>query len=231
MSLLGNDVRNLAMFDEAVNLHTQALGGLTKDGSQPLHDREVLEVMENLATARLDRHLYGEWQAGELELANKMQMEVVKHREWRLGKEHRQTLGSYCNLALIKAALGATEDAELMIRTRLPIAERNLGKTHISTLHGKASLGHVLMRAGKLSEAEAVLDDVVREHERTRRDHPNQLMAAAFLMECYVRQGKLAEAAPLQEKVMKGVKRIFGDGSPWEDVLNAKAGLQYIDRT
>ena len=216
MSHLGRAVGKLAEFDEAVNLHERALEGLRRDESRRAHDQEVLEVMENLAMARYDRHRYGRPAANELKLAEELEAFVVKQREDKLGREHPLTLWAYCNFARIKAGLGALEEGEAMIRMRLPIAERNLGAAHIGTLFAKAYLGHILILENRLPEAQDMLEKVIHEHEKIRRDHPDKLVALAFLMQCYQRQGKLAEAQPMQTKVIEGARRLFGEGSPWE---------------
>ncbi|KAI9667949.1 MAG: hypothetical protein M1821_000769 [Bathelium mastoideum] len=217
MTHLGRVVGKLAEFDEAVRLHTEALEGLRRDSLRPPHDRDVLEVIENLAMARYDRHRYGHRQANELEIAEQLQSTVVLQRESRLGARHPLTLWAYCNLARIKADLGAVGEAEEILRSRLPVAEYMLGATHIGILFGKAYFGHILTLRDKCSEAEGVLKQVIQEHENTRRDHPDQLVAVAFLIECYRHQGKHTEVVPLQEKILKGVKHHFGEKSPWEE--------------
>lgn len=213
---LGRVVGKLPKFDEAVKLHTRALAGLLRDKSRPAHDREILEIKENLAMARYDRHRFGRPQEHELQKAEELQLDVFNQREKHLGKEHPLTLWACCNLARIKAGLGALVEAEQMVRIRIPIAERNLGETHIGTLFGKMFLGHILMLSGKLDEAQELLELVVDEHERNRRGHADQLVAEAFLLECYSRQRKYDQAEPLRVKVVEGTRQIFGEGSPWE---------------
>ena len=195
-------------------------------------DREILGIKENLAMALYDRNRYKKPAPDDLNHANGLLSEVALHREDKLGKEHPLTLLAYCNLARVRADLGHPREAEDILRSRIPIAERNLGSIHFGTLYGKTTLGQMLLLQGKLVEAEALLSAMVQAYESKKRDHPDQLVAASFLLGCYQKQGKYAQAQPLIEKVIRAARDVFGENSSWEDHFVTKYAQQQpqVDR-
>lgn len=216
MSNLGRAVGKLFDLGEAVRLHTVAANGLEREECLGPTHTETLIARENLATAHLDRFRYGGREPADLEVANQVQAEVVKIRKKKLGKEHPYTLLALCNWARIKAALGHVQEAEEIIRAGVVIAERVIGETHTGTLFGKAHLGHVLILENKLEEAEELLRHVVEAHEAQHANHPDQLVAMSFLVKCLKLQNNSEEALPLQKRLLRGARDIFGEDSPWE---------------
>ncbi|KAF2666145.1 hypothetical protein BT63DRAFT_51060 [Microthyrium microscopicum] len=221
MSHLGRVFGKFAEFGKAVNLHEEALEGLRREQGHPEYDQDTIDVMECLAMARYDRHRYDNAPLEELHLALALQLEVTHKRESKLGKQHPITLLGFLNLARIKAGLGDLEEAEKIISSRIPVVVGTLGETHHGTLLGKMFLGHVLTLRGRLSEAEDILEFVVREYENgVKKNHADQLVASAFLVTCYKRQGKHTEAIPVQTKVTKAVRMMFGEDSWWEEYFS-----------
>lgn len=232
---LGRSIGKLAKFDKAVTYHSQALGGLLKMEGVSKSDALVLEVKENFAMARLDRYRYGTPHHDDLRAAKELQNEVFCQREDKLGKEHPLSLWAACNLARIKAADGQLVEAEDMMRERLPIAERTIGPSHMGTLFGKTYFAHILILAGNLVEAETMLFDVYKQHQvRTgekkvgshQKMHGDQLVTAAFLLDCYRRQQKDREAEDLEQVVLEGTRDIFGPGSAWEDYFVSRYSME-----
>ncbi len=223
MTHLGRCVGKLAKFDQAVGLHQEALDGLLGANAIPEHNALVLEVMENLAMAKYDRNRYGASHDDDLLTARKLQEDVLSQREEKLGKEHPLSLWAACNLARLKGASGQLQDAEKMIRQRLPIAERVLkDPAHMGVLFGRTYLAQILMLAGNLVEAEEILlsvdeKHISRKHGKDKILHPDHLVTAAFLLDCYRRQEKYEKADELEEMVLQGTRDNFGKGSPWED--------------
>ncbi|KAK8029848.1 TPR-like protein [Apiospora rasikravindrae] len=178
----------------------------------------------------------------DLDKAHELLVEVVQARRVKLGKEHAFTLWSILNLARVKAARGDPGDlaaAEKMMRDGLKIATRNLGETHLGILYCKAQLARVLMRPlaaptglvptdddgerrRRLAEAEALLLEVNATYEASWTGHGDQMVSMAYLIGCYRTQGKTEEAAPLMERLLEGTRRIFGEGSRWENYVLRK---------
>jgi tetratricopeptide (TPR) repeat protein len=217
---LGRCVSRLADFDQAIELHLKVLHGLELAQQEPesQYGDQISDVMENLAMARHDRHRYGHAQVDDLPEAEKLQGTVFEKYRKKLGKEHPKSLWAACNLARIKTSTGALGQAEDMIKRNLPVAERTIGADHIGTLMGKAYLGQVLTLAGKLDEAEAELSVVVATHQARdgQEMHPDHLVAAALLLDCCRCQLKHQLVAKMEKEVLRGIRRIFGEGSPWE---------------
>lgn len=217
---LGRCFGKLADFDQAVGLHEEALRGLqvAEQEAETQFSSQILDVKENLAMARYDRYRYKYAQKDDLLEAERLQDEVLSNHKEKLGKEHPKSLWATCNLARIKASAGAVKEAAHMIETGLPVAERTIGANHIGTLMGKTYLGQILTMAGKLVEAESLLSTVVHMHQDRDGDriHGDHLVAASFLLDCYRRRGKHQEAEGMEGRVLTGIRRIFGEESPWE---------------
>lgn len=221
MTHMGMIVGKLGRFDEAVETHERALRGLEAVRLQDpnlVQVKDILEATENMAMARYERSRYGTAQPKDLDIAYDLETKVFKDREDTLGERHHMTLIAACHVARIKAARGAIEEAEAMFDQKIPIAVEAFGPDHFGTLFGKMFHGHILILANKLDQAQGVLEEVVAEHEKNRRDHPDQLVATAFLLRCYKLQGD-ARAQSMQTKLVQGCRRIFGENSPWEDYL------------
>ncbi|KXT08320.1 hypothetical protein AC579_1796 [Pseudocercospora musae] len=221
MSNLGLCHGKLANFGRAVRLHSEAFEGLLQAQREQdeKYEDQILDAMQNLAMAKHDRYRYGDADDKDLYEAGRLQADVFKKFEEQHNKEHPKTLWAACNLARIKALMGHVSEAEQMIASRLPIADRTLGEEHIGTLMGKAYYGQILTLAGKLDAAEKVLRSVVAAH-RARDEqemHGDHLVAAAFLLDCYRKQGKTGPAEKVEVEVTRGIRHIFGDGSSWEE--------------
>lgn len=220
LTSLGRCFGKLADFDRAVELHKEALRGLevAEQEASTLYSGQILDVKENLAMAKYDRQRYGYAEKDDLGEAERLQNEVLMDHKEKLGKEHPKSLWATCNLARIKASAGMLEEAEQMIKTGLPVAERTIGLDHVGTLMGKTYLGQILILADKLDEAESLLSAVVDKHRARdgQEMHGDHLVTASFLLDCYRRRGKYQEAEEMEKRVLKGIRHIFGKGSPWE---------------
>lgn len=199
-------------YPEARDLHTKAVDGMTKKLG-PLHEKTLI-AKENLAMACLSFEDNVLVRGSE---AHDMMVEVLEERKKRLGKENPWTLLAICNLARIKSGLGDHVEAERLMRAALPIAQRNLGENHYGTLAGTAHLAQVLVRQGRLDEAEDMFTDVIQRqrYESSARDdgeHPDRIGAMWYLLECYQSHGKIGDAVRVCEDLMTAVRTIGGQG-------------------
>lgn len=217
---LGRCFGKLADFDEAVELHKKALRGLksAEQEAKTLYSGQILDVKENLAMALYDRQRYGFAEKDDLSEAERLQDEVLVNHQEKLGKEHAKSLWATCNLARIKASAGMLEEAEQMMKAGLPVAKRTIGVKHVGTLMGETYLGQILILAGKLEEAESLLSAVVDMHRARDGEemHGDHLVTASFLLDCYRRLNKSQKAEGMEKEVLGGIRRIFGEESPWE---------------
>ncbi|USW58367.1 Putative tetratricopeptide-like helical domain superfamily [Septoria linicola] len=220
MTTLGRCFGKLADFDRAVSLSSNALAGLRRleKTSNEKYEDKILDVMDILAMAKHDRFRYGQPLQDDLAEAEILLEEALaKHRQ-KLGKEHPKSLWVTCNLARVKALRGDLDRAITMMREGVAVAERTIGPNHVGTLMGMTYFGSVLTMAGKLDEAEQRLTKVVAKY-RARDNgamHPDHLVAAAFLLQCYRRQNKEQDADRLGVEVVDGIRHIFGERSPWQ---------------
>ncbi|KAK8078969.1 hypothetical protein PG994_002776 [Apiospora phragmitis] len=119
-----------------------------------------------------------------------------------------------------------------MMRDGLKIAIRNLREAHLGILYCKAQLAKVLISpaveaAGTgsltphegLAEAEALLLEFNAAYEESYAGHADQMVSRAYLVDCYRRQGKMEDAAALTERLLEGTRRVFGEGSRWEEYI------------
>lgn len=199
-------------YARARELHTSAVDGMTKLLG-PLHEKTLI-AKEHLAMSCLS--FQGDILIDGPQAHDKM-VEVFEERKSRFGKEHPWTLYAICNLARVKSALGEYNEAEKLIRTALPIAQRNLGENHFGTLAGQAHLGNVLVRQGRLDDAEALFLDVIQRqrYESNARDdgeHPDRIAALFYLLRCNQKQGKIEDAMRVCEELVEAVSTIGGQG-------------------
>lgn len=219
MGNLGRVIAKDFRFTEAVDMHLEVVSGLRKETCLGPSHSDTLAAMDNLAMAYFDRAAHGYGHAGDLDHAHDLQKEVFERRKDKLGKEHPYTLWAACNLARIKALRGDIEDALLIMRAGIPVAERNLGETHIGTLFGKLHLGRILLLGKRYQEAEKVLLEVVEAHDGPRAGHPDRLLAMFSLVKCRNLQGKRADTMTLREEILKGARALFGENHAWENYL------------
>ncbi|KAL4971289.1 tetratricopeptide repeat domain-containing protein [Aspergillus desertorum] len=141
-------------YEEAFRLQTQAYEGLQKRlGST--HEK-TLEAKDNLA------FMYGFKGERYLPTALQISEEVLETRSRILGREHPLTLMSGLTVVQIKTAMNMFDEAEQALLDGLPVAERNLGETHLGTLTGRTWLAHLYWRQGRYLEAQTILEDVVK---------------------------------------------------------------------
>ncbi|KAL9614861.1 MAG: hypothetical protein Q9167_000694 [Letrouitia subvulpina] len=198
-------------YPKARELHGKAVDGMTRVLG-PLHEKTLI-AKENFAMA----HLSFEGEVLVHGPALDLMVEVLEERKQRFGKEHPWTLYAIDNLARVKSGLGNHVEAERLLLTALPIARRNLGDNHFGTLAGTAHLAQVLVRQGRLDEAEDMFTDVIQRqrYESSARDdgeHPDRIGAMWLLMECYWKHGKTSNAICVCDELMVAISTIGGQG-------------------
>ena len=208
----------------AYSLHLAAVTGMVK-----IHGPDHVDTLfakESLARVSVD--LGGE----HLELAQVLVMEVLEKRKSTLGKEHPYTLLSMANAAVIKSAIGASKEAEALVRSGLEIAERNLGRDHVGTLGGRLILGSVLIQQKRYMDAEEVLVDTTerQKHMHSHRGnyHPDRLGALIELAKCYRLQGKIELSIQTCDEAMDGFEKISTHEHPLAQDLK-KARTRLVD--
>ncbi|KAL8775872.1 MAG: hypothetical protein Q9194_003555 [Teloschistes cf. exilis] len=212
MTNLGGLMYMYLDYAEARDLHTKAVDGLTK-ALGGAHEKTLI-AKESLAMACFSFE-------GDVlvrgEAAHDLMVEVLAERTSKLGKEHPWTLFAVLNLARSKRALGDYTEAERLLRTTIPIAQRNLGENHFGTLAGTTHLAQVLARQGRFDEAEQMFNDVIQRHRyassaRADGEHPDRIAALWLLVGCYQTHGKTDDAIQVGNELLKAISTIGGEG-------------------
>ncbi|KAL4960320.1 uncharacterized protein BDV14DRAFT_182970 [Aspergillus stella-maris] len=208
--------RTIAKFyedmEEGKRLLTQAFDGMSETLG-PTHVK-TLFAKEDLAMLPL------QMEEENLSLPSEMLQEVLDTRKEKLGKEHPFTLLAMANLARVRTAIGQHDQAEVLVRQGLSIADRNLGEGHIGTLMGRTVLGIILINQSNFSEAESTLLDVIekKRHISSSRgdNHPDRLSAIMELGRCYMLQGKLEKSIQCCDEAISGLQKISSRQHPLE---------------
>ena len=216
-------------WDKAKELHSEAVAGMRKNEKLGPTHLETLSAMDNLAMTYMA--CSSDANSFELNEAYQLQLEVVKAREVKLGKEHGYTLWAIANLARIKSAQGNLIEAENDLRNGISIAERNLGATHIGTLFGKLHLGDVLIKQQRFADAEGLLREVADGHRNmsvaSKGEHPDRVKALELLSTCLELQGRLGEAIDACGNAIEALTTLGGHAHPYmKDLKDKYASLQ-----
>ena len=152
--------------------------------------------------------------------ARRAEADALERRVWdsrraKLGREHPYTLWAQCNYARIRAARGAFDEAEELIRSGLVVATRNLGPEHIGTLYGRMYLGRLFMQRGDHEEGEKELKGVIEAQGRmaaadSRGEHPDRLQTLFYLQEGLRTQGRRGRRGRRARKSPVGLPRLEG---------------------
>ena len=104
--------------------------------------------------------------------------------------------------------------------------ERLLGPDHPDTLVSRHNLAGAYQKAGRLTEAIALYEQVLTDHTRVLgQDHPHTLTSRHNLAYAYQEAGRLEEAIALLEQVLTDRTRVLGEDHP--DNLTSRHTLAY----
>jgi tetratricopeptide (TPR) repeat protein len=202
---LGKVMSRYFSHDKAKDLHMKAMTGMERVLGPT--DLRTLSAKENAAMASLE--------VGDGVSAMGMMSSVLEERRKKLGKEHPFTLLATVNLARTKTP-DQPDEAEELLRTIIPIIERNLGKGHGGVLLGRVWLSQVLARQKRYGEAEEILIEVVQRPKykssaREDGEHTDRIQALWFLLLCYQLQGKIEDAIRIGDELFEAVREIGGE--------------------
>ena len=185
----------------------------------------TLEAMDNLAMAYFDRTAYRQGYPGDLDRALELEQQIFTKRVERLGREHYHTLWAGLNLARIRAIRGEVKEALAIFLPGLAVVQRDLEPDHFLFLFTELHHARILMCAKQYAKAEILLSRVVEAHEKTRRRHPDRLLALFSLVKCRRVLGKDSEHTEiLYQRLLDGAKETFGASHPAvENVLDERA--------
>ncbi|KAL9109662.1 MAG: hypothetical protein Q9227_005700 [Pyrenula ochraceoflavens] len=209
MNDLGTTYARLYHFHKARKYNMAATEGLKRpDVLGPTHLR-TLAAMESLTPIAVN--IGGRFLE---EVADMMQFVLDQRKEKFRNKEHPLVLLAMVSLALLKRQLGFLEEAENLILTGLPIAERNFGASHIGPLHGRYILATIRIRQQRYDEAEKILLETIERQSSLTvsrgKYHPDRIMSTISLSECYKLQGRIEDSLAACDEALLGMEDIGG---------------------
>jgi non-specific serine/threonine protein kinase/serine/threonine-protein kinase len=141
-----------------------------------------------------------------LDRATPPQMEALKIRQDKLGKDHPETLASMHTLVLLLAAKGQWPDAEPLAKQVLERRRAVLGENDPQTLRSGKLLAEVLQRQGQLFEAESYRRDVLERSERVLGERDRDTIDATVkLGQVLLWQERLPEAETYLQRALERV--------------------------
>ncbi|KAI9697109.1 MAG: hypothetical protein M1820_007924 [Bogoriella megaspora] len=154
--------------------------------------------------------------------------ELVEFYKGARGDEHRDTLASIDNLALVYRCQGRLEEAEALQSKVLKITLRVLGEEHPEHLACMNHLALTYREQGQYLEAKALQSRVLEISLRVLgAKHPETLTCMINLATTYMYQGQYREAEVLQLKVLEITLRVLGDEHPYTLTSMANLALSY----
>lgn len=108
----------------------------------------------------------------------------------------------YTHLASDLATIARLEEAESVARKSAAIAERTIGRDHVQALRAQSDLGAILLQAGKIDEAEGILQSVVARMDASSAISHDLPLALRRLADCTLVLGRVTEAEPLLERAL-----------------------------
>src|SRR5579883_932431 len=164
---------------------------------------------------------YGEAQP---HLERSLQLRTVK-----LGSDHRDTLATKNNLAVLYMDQGQYAKAEPLRKEVLQQQTAKLGADHPDTLISKNNLASLYFYLGQYAKAEPLRKEVLQQQTaKLGADHPDTLISKNNLASLYFYLGQYAKA----ESLFKEVVRVETDklGTDNSSTLNTKVNLAEIYR-
>jgi non-specific serine/threonine protein kinase/serine/threonine-protein kinase len=164
------------------------------------------------------------WGLGEYGAALPHAEKAVELQRAELTEEHRDTLDSMNNLAVLLDEQGRYAEAEALHRRTMATLRRVLGDEDPLTLDSMNNLAVLLRSQGRLDEAGALHRERLSVLRRARgAEHPDTLMSMANLAVLLWTQGKLDDAEALARDVLAIRRRVLGSEHP--DTLHSMHSL------
>ncbi len=140
--------------------------------------------------------------------------QVLEARLRVLGEEHKDTLTSMSNLALVYKQLGMKDRAESMTRRALDVSVRVLGEEHPDTIVSLANMGAMLRGNGRCDEAIAFLERAIAASRKVLPpDNPGTAYSLGWYGACLAKLGRFTESEAALLEARGIIARVQGEGS------------------
>jgi hypothetical protein len=165
--------------------------------------------------------------------AEELGRQAVELRKSVLGEEHRETLASMGNLALILGDQGKLEEAEILAMRVTETFGRTLGEEHPDTLHGMDVLMSTYRKQDRLDEASELGVRVLEARRRVLgEEHLETLATMGNLASLWNYQGRLGEAIDMMRqcvKLQRQYRQVHGADHP-DTIDNIDRLAGWLDR-
>jgi len=170
-------------------------------------------------------------QRGDYRNAVPVCRECLEIEELVLGPEHRETLTSVNNLALLIDSQGESAAAERLHRRALEARERVLGPEHPDTLQCQISLADLVLKEGRLQEAEKMQRQTLATHLRVMGlENPQTLWCQSNLAETLIKEGHYPEAEKFASEALQVERRTLSPTHPETLYTLQRLGLAMTHR-
>lgn len=198
---LANACSRLGQFDEAVELHEEALAA-KREVLGPGHSSTIISFANLIATLS---------EAGENERAGELGAECLALSRKTFGPEHPTTLVITNNVAAFLGKAGKTAEALALHRENLRVLERVNGPEHPDTARSVDNIAICLQQLDDLEAAIEMGQQAVRLREQgLGPDHPDTLGSLRNLAESLRRTGQFDQAIRLGRDVVERERKRNG---------------------
>ena len=147
--------------------------------------------------------------------AERLFQESLEIRKRVLGRTHRDTLASMCELADAYQEAGRTDEAIQLHEEALRLRHDTLGPQHPDTLVSMNNLANDYIHAGRTAETITLQEETLRLMRDTLGpEHHDTLKSMDNLAEAYAEAGRTAEATTLQEETLRLMRDTLGPEHP-----------------
>ncbi|KAJ5734721.1 hypothetical protein N7533_013124 [Penicillium manginii] len=161
---------------------------------------------------------------GQSQKAENLEEDVLKAREYMLGKDQPGSLEDMTSRAWTFMKQGWWEEAEQLLMQVLDMSKKKLGEDHPDTLSSMADLASTFMEQGRWDEAEQLQVQLLGiRKKKLGEDHLDTLSSMADLASTFMEQHRWKEAEQLQVQVLEMRKKKLGEDHP--DTLSSMADL------
>ena len=202
----------LGHYREAVQAYERALLGYRQRGAE--NSVAAINAQGNLATSLSA--------LGEIDRGIEIQREVVDAYTQRFGKDHPLAAAAYLNLGAFLTTKEPERALELT-RKAVAIREAALGFEHPLTAEAHERLGSVLLRLGKVDEAEVIYRDAVERMSKAYGDDQRVSLTLNNLAGALWYQNKVDDAIVALERSLE--IKLEGLPADHPDLLLTRANL------
>ncbi len=166
---------------------------------------------------------------GEYKTARSHLERALEIRRRELGNDHRDTLTSINDLAVLHKFQGDYKEAEVLYLEALDGRSRMMGEAHPDTLVTMHNLGNLYINQRNFKKAQPIIEKTLEVFRRVLgNEDPQTLSALNNLVMLYVTERELDKAEPLAVEAVATHRRVVGDDHP--NSLAAKNNLARLYR-